>query len=344
MNFTNRTNIASASVLDALRGDDYDLNERPANVFSCTEIIDAPKAKQLQRRHEKEIVVDYADNFWKLDGSAVHYSVEMSNKKTDKERLSEERIFIEVSSTHDLKAHTLGKGEKIADAPWYSADHFYLSVKFDNYEVDGGVVEDYKRTSAWEAVFGIKESRIQQLNIGALGLRLLGFPTAKVRACLFLKDWSRKDAASAQQRNTYYPEIPYKEVDCPLWNDEYTAAYIIERLKLHVAAQAAADDAIPECSPDERWYRGEALAVMKEGNKTATRVFKIDGDRAEQEVLANTCLASLKAEYPKNKYRIDVRPGQDTRCLSYCSCKQFCSYWKNVHSVQNVPIEEVENG
>ena len=342
MDFTNKHKIESASVRDALKGDDYDLQNKPRNVFSCTEIIDAPKEKQLSQRHADEIVVDYSDNFWKLDGSAVHFSIEMANLKSDKERLSEERIYIAFSSlfVSDIslvKAHTLAKGARITDAPWYNEKHFYVSVKFDNYEADGGVVEDYKRTSAWEAVFGIKKSRTEQLNIGAYGMRLIGFATKKLRACLFIKDWSKKERDSAVQRNSYYPPIPYREFNCPLWNDETAFNFILARLKLHVGAQQMKDDEIPECNSEERWYRGEELAVMKQGAKRATRVFKIsNGNRAEQEKLASQCVETLRRDDQKNasKYSIQKRPGRDVRCLDYCKCKEFCHYYNNVHKIK----------
>lgn len=348
MKTTNKYNIKSKSVIDALTRDDYDNKNRPQNVFSCTELIDAPKAQALRRRHDTEIEADVSDSFWTLDGSAVHYALERSNKNKGRERLSEERIYIEVEKSNGTRkwaAYTLAVGQKITEASWYKPAAFYITVRFDNYEYDEETIEDYKRCSVWEAIFGLKKSREQQLNIGAYGLRLLGFPVKKLRACLFLKDCNARERADAKRRDTFYPEIDYKEFEPPVWDDNTIQEYIINRLKVHYQAIEAADDNIPECSPEERWYRGGKVAVMKDGRKSAMRVF------AESErKLADACLESLKKEDAKNagKYRIEERPGNDTRCnpldpnKNYCPARKFCHYWKNVYSVRNVPIEDME--
>lgn len=342
MRINNRYGIKSKSVIDALTRDDYDLSERPENVFSCTEIIDAPKAQLLKRRHQKELESDVSDNFWILDGSAVHYAVEMSNKNKNRERLSEERIFIEVTGNNgDRKwtAHTLAKGQKVQDASWYKpADAFYVSAKFDNYEADGGIVEDYKRCSVWETIYGVKANREQQLNICAFALRLLGFETNGVRVCMFIKDWNRREYADAVRNKRKYPEIPYYEHECALWNDEFVRGFLVSRLKAFIAAVRASDDDIPGCAAEERWYRGESLAVMKEGNKTAKRVFRVNGntqaDKEDAARLARACLIGLRVGDAKGKYSIVTRPGNDERCnneKNYCPARKWCHYWKNVY-------------
>lgn len=340
MNFTNLFGIRSKSVMDALRHNDYDLAEKPRNVFSCTEVIDAPKNKVLQRRYGKQTTVDVSDNFHSLDGSAVHYALEMSNKGSTASRLSEARVFIDVT---DISAHTMPDGEKIAEQPWYSEDHYYVSFKFDNYEEADECIEDYKRTSVWEAKNGLKDSRIQQLNINGYGMRLLGFPVTNLRACMFLKDWSaselRAQETSAHQKgySCEYPPIPYKEFDLIPWSDTDCLSFIMKRVGLHLAAATLTDDHIPVCTPDERWYRGESFAIIKEGNQKATKVVKCDDyeTRDQAEAIVESLLAEYKADCKKPadaaKYKIEIRPGNDGRCNGdkrYCAVNQWCNYWK----------------
>jgi hypothetical protein len=343
MNFTNLYGIKSLSVIDALTHNDYDLQEKPSNVFSCTEICDAPKNKVLQRRYGKIATVDASDNFHSLDGSAVHYALEMSNQK-GAARLSEERIFIDVT---DISAHTMDSSKKIVEQAWYFANHYYVSFKFDNYEEHDECIEDYKRTSVWEAKNGLKDSRIQQLNINGYGMRLLGFPVNKVRACLFLKDWSsaklRSEEQSARSKGVRcnYPPIPYSEFEPAVWSDDECLKFISKRVGLHLAASTLNDDSIPPCTPDERWYRGESLAIIKTGNQKATKVFNCDDfeTREDAEATAQEALRVYKSEAKKPedaaRYTIEVRPGNDGRCngeKKYCSICEWCDYWKTNYS------------
>ena len=245
MKFTNMYGVQSQSIIDALVNDDYDLSSKPGNVFSCTECIDAPKAKVLYRRHEEEITVDISDNFHTMDGSAVHYVIEKSNKKSMAARLFEERIYIDVTT---WEAHTLNEKEKLINAPWYDLTHIYVSFKADNYEEAEECVEDYKRTSVYEAKSGLKDTRVKQLNINGLGFCLLGFPVKKLRACLLLKDWSgaqlksEESTAATKGWECKYPPIPYKEFLAPMWTYEECKAYILERVSLHLEARKLSDE------------------------------------------------------------------------------------------------------
>ncbi len=75
---------------------------------------------------------------------------------------------------------------------------------------------------------------------------------------------------------------------------------------------------MPLCSQEERFNNGDKYAVTKTGNKKALRVF----DDAET---ANNFLTSHKDQ---DKLYIDIREGEDKKCLEYCSVAPFCSYYK----------------
>ena len=74
------------------------------------------------------------------------------------------------------------------------------------------------------------------------------------------------------------------------------------------------DDDLPMCSEEDRWYTGDKFAVMKNGRKTALRVF----DNEEE---ANTYMAENGGDY------IEQRKGEDRKCKDYCLCCHFCKYW-----------------
>jgi hypothetical protein len=341
VNYTNKHGIKSASTIDALSHNDYDLKDKPENVYSCTEIIDAPKKQILARRHKDEIIVDIADRFWTMDGSAIHYAIEMSNKTNGANRLSEERLYLRISGDK-VACFTLNDGEQLRDAAWYDADSIFVSVKFDQYEEITGTLEDNKRTSVWETIYGLKVSRIQQLNIGALALRLIGFSVNLLRAVLFLKDWNRRDYKSDIQRNGdagKYPAIPYYEAEVPPASIEDQIEFMVERANLHNEMGKLEDDQIPECTPEERWYRGEAIAVMKVGVQRAKKVFKV-GDGVSLETakqMAGEYMATLMMGDSKGKYVTEHRPGTNQRCLEYCEVRQFCHFGKTL-----VEAEETE--
>ena len=101
-------------------------------------------------------------------------------------------------------------------------------------------------------------------------------------------------------------------------------SFIKKKVASLEAAESAGDDELEPCSPEERWDRPSTYAVMKEGRKTAVRVFE---DKAEAEKLA--------AENGKG-FSVLERKGKSVRCESYCPCREFCSYWKSLQ-------EEAEN-
>lgn len=335
MKQTNRHGIKSTSIINALTWDDYDMSNRPENVISCTELIDAPKAKILNFRHRESVETDVSDNFWILDGRAIHYAVEMSNMKGGEERLSEERIFIQITCNGDVSSQTLNKGERVVGAKWYNSDDLFVSVKFDNYDSKEMVIEDYKRTQVWEVVFGLKPERMKQLNIGAYALKLLGFNVKLLRSVLLLKSWEKKkyeeDVRKSKQygNDPIYPPIPYAEYEEKPWNDEGVLRFIKARADLHIAARAVSDDQIPPCTEEERWYSGESFAVMKKGNKKATKVFRVENCTPKEAELAAVRYIETQSN---GNFFIEHRPGENKRCEGYCPANIYCNFYKSLHT------------
>lgn len=352
MNYTNRFKIESLSVQRALTADEYDMKHRPSNVFSCTEIIDAPKAKILNKRHDHELTVDISQNFWLLDGSAVHYSLEMANRKY-LDNLSEERIYVRlhktISRNWEFDVFTRNKDEIMDEygifqrdgvtfVDWYNTADLYVSVKFDNYESATGTLEDYKRTPVWEVIYGLKESRMQQLNIGAFAMSQIGFQVKKLRSALFLKSWDEKDYKADQKRAAEfhttgkYPPIPYAEFEETPWSEEKIKKYILDRVTLHNMANVLSDDEIPECDRYERWDKDEAYAVMKIGADRATKVFKVGEYTAEEacDAAEQLCMEKNSTAKKNEVFEVEHRPATSTRCLKYCPARTFCHFGKNL--------------
>ena len=79
--------------------------------------------------------------------------------------------------------------------------------------------------------------------------------------------------------------------------------------------EALSDSELPLCTPEERFNSGDKYAVMKKGRKTAMRVL----DSLED---AEAWKHASGGEY------IDVRKGEDKKCIDYCSVCKFCDYWQ----------------
>mgnify|MGYP003298270898 CR=1 FL=1 len=60
----------------------------------------------------------------------------------------------------------------------------------------------------------------------------------------------------------------------------------------------------------------DKYAVMKNGRKTAIRVF-------DSEAEANEKLSELKGDF------VEHRPAISRKCSDYCSCCEFCNFYKN---------------
>ena len=177
---------------------------------------------------------------------------------------------------------------------------------------------DYKITSAWKKVFSVNlvpDEWSRQLNCYAYLKG--GINTAKV--IVIFRDWSR----SKSFQDADYPQNALMAYDVPLATQEDQKSYIEERVKLHKEAMNLPDDALTICSPEERWQTETTYAVYKNENKTATRV--LSSQPEAEKIASNLRLAS-----PKDKYRIEVRQGQDKRCEQFCSVKQWCPYGKTL--------------
>ena len=187
-------------------------------------------------------------------------------------------------------------------------------------EAQGYVIEDMKFTSVW-AVKDEKPEWTQQLNLYAYLAREHGFDIKQLRIIAVLRDWSKPKAA----REPDYPQVGVVVREVALWSPGAQGYFLTERVRAHQQAEKLTDDDLPMCTPDERWRKRDVWAVKKRGNKRALRLFT-DEAEAESFIADNNNGPVLDIEY---------RPGEDTRCLSYCAVRQFCSYGKNLKASES---------
>ena len=182
-----------------------------------------------------------------------------------------------------------------------------ISGAMDRQEITaaGRIIEDWKVTSVY-AVMNEKIDWEYQLNCYAFLVRLAGHRVCKLMINAVIRDWAKRNNAGKDG----YPEAPIMQIDVPLWSFEEQENFIKQRIALHAAT--VMDDP-PMCTPDERWMKPDQWAVIKVGNKRAFKVFLTEAEA--QELVAQ-----------KSGFTVVHRPGQPTRCMSFCPVKQFCDY------------------
>ena len=253
------------------------------NEYRVTSLLKGTRETILERRHGAEITRDVSDMVWLLFGTAVHGVLERHQETGT--QFKEERIKV----------------------PF---DEYVLSGKFDLYDDETKIVTDYKTASVWK----------RQTLIYCYMLRQIGFDAQGGEIVAFLKDHSKRDAKIKPD----YPKFPVHTVKFTFTDEDFAECEEWLRAKFAEirAAEKLDDDALPVCTPDERFNSGDKFAVMKKGRKTALRV--LDSLAAAEQWKADN-----GGDY------IETRLGEDKKCADYCSACEFCSYYQERKVAQN---------
>lgn len=285
---------AAWSLLDDYAGPRPDPSQR---LISVTSLIAPARIVRLTALHRAELPPDDpGSDTWKLLGTAVHAALEKAADHADPPALLIER-----------REETTIPVDGIS---------WTISGQIDVLESDG-TLWDYKVTSAWSVSDGrqVKGEWAAQLNILKWLLERTGAaPKGLIRSVgvwAILRDWSASQAA----RDDNYPQSQEQAIPLPIWGDDETYQFILERLRAHEAARTA----LPECSAPERWARGGGYAVLRSVKAPrAERIFdrREDAERYRDEILSGKGL-------------IEERHGKSVRCAQYCRVRDFCSQFKN---------------
>ena len=291
MKFTNKFNLPQTFV-NVIHRPTY--SKGKAHI-SATEIINSPRIVQLKKKYWDEIEQDASEMVWSLFGSAVHNILEHGK---DDHHIVEERIHLEF-------------------------DGWHISGAIDLQEVESNgtiTVSDYKVTGAW-AVMNEKDDWHRQLNIYAWMVeKVKKVPVGKLQIIAIIRDWSARDAATKEN----YPQSPVATIDIPLWTFEEREAFIAKRIYEHGAAlfEMETDGDLPDCTSEDMWEKKTSYALKKDGNVRAKSVHET---HEEATAAMEAALASAKKS---EKFSVEVRPGERTRCKSYCQVSQFCKQYQ----------------
>lgn len=294
MRITNKHGLPE-TIVRAVQDDEYDKGD---SVLSVTQLISPPRIVLLQNLNADNLEVDVADRVPALLGTAVHKILEKGSKDLPNYHL-EERLFLEV------------EGWKISGA---------VDMQIDN--GDGTwQINDYKVTGTY-SVQSDKPEWEQQLNCYAyLSYKNHGRRVTSLKIIAILRDWMRKQAEIKPD----YPQAQIVTIDIPVWPIELQEAFLRSRVILHQTAKKAVDSGEPlvYCTDEERWVRGETWALMKEGRKSAVKLYdnQEDATRAAKELGESIGL--------NPGHYVEHRAGSPIRCAgNYCLVAGYCRQWQ----------------
>jgi hypothetical protein len=265
--------------------------------YGVNELIDAPIVRQLKMRHHGEWSEDISDFIWMMVGTGVHSALEDS---ADPNALTEEKltIFREID----------GVVCTIVGVP-------------DYYDEDGHVA-DYKTSKAYYIVFDPegKEAHRYQTHYYRVLLEENDWPVRSQSIDVLLRDHDEWKGKTEDD----YPKIAIQIIPVPQIGMDKIEEHMVERLRLHVAAETTETPELTGCDFDERWEKPTVYAVKKKGGTRAVR-----GGKCDTQIEADTMIDRLVTEEKEKKgkastYEVEVRPGIRTRCERFCVVSHLC--------------------
>lgn len=264
---------------------------------SVTTLARPARITGLEHAHGDEIVEDAADRLWALMGTLLHDVLEKHAEGLE-DTIAEQRLNIEVGG-------------------WTVTGKYDLS----EFILDGETLSDWKFTS----IYSLKDNEVKpewafQINAYTELLKQAGRIVGTAQIVAIGRDWSKRKA----ERERDYPQKAVTVKPVPLWSSEKTLSILAERVRLY---ETALKGEWPECSPEERWARPDTWAIMKRGNKKASKLLYSEAD-------ARSWLKNILGA--NGAYSIQKRDGESIRCASYCPVLKFCKQGQLLTSKQTL--------
>lgn len=273
----------------------------PPNTVSVTTLSQPAQIQGLKKKHEDEITEDASDRMWMLLGTLLHDVLERHAEGLQ-DTIAEQRLELQI-------------------------DDWTITGKYDLTELilEGETLTDWKLTS----IYALKDNDAKpeweaQLNCYIALLKHHGRNVTKAQIVAIGRDWSKMRA----KRESDYPQKAVVTKPVPIWDANKVYQYMKHRLMLYKQAQ---EGIWPECTPEERWERPAKWAIMKKGNKKATKLCDSEKD-------AHGWLEQILGG--KSNYSIQHRPGESIRCQSYCAVSRFCSQFKRMNLTLTDQLQE----
>ena len=254
--------------------------------YSATTLLKDSCCTILTDRHFDEIEVDVADCVWQIWGTAVHKIFEDSGI----DGLKEEKFEVSVSNSK-------------------------VTGRVDLFDETNGILYDWKTASTYKITFNDFSDWKKQGLIYAWLMKQNGIEVKKCRFIALLKDHSKSNA----RKDASYPQMPVYNYEFDVTESDLAEieTFIKTRIEELESESKLADWELKPCSEEGRWYQKGKVAVMKQGRKTAIKLF----DTKEE---AEKNMSALGGTY------LEERKGCNRRCEDYCTCNKFCPFYQSL--------------
>ena len=284
MKITNKHNLPE-TLVSAIKNDPY----YSVSDISTTRLIAPYQVVALQKRYAKKLSDDVSDLIYPLIGNNTHGMLE--------------RIDVDGFIVREWRFYATILG-------------WLLSGKIDLWE--NGTLFDWKVTSMWGYIYGLKPEHEAQMNVNAYLIRNSPYadflPIRKMQIVNIFRDWSKTKAGFTKD----YPKSQVGVQDVPIWSDEVARTLILVRVMGHQKCQEVPDNELPPCDPEERWEKPTVYKVRSKKRKTSHR--NLDSREAAEKWMAD----KGKGEY------VEEVLGESTRCEHYCSVREFCVQYEDM--------------
>ena len=242
--------------------------------------------------------------------------VQLKNKHWDElEQDASEMVWaLFGSAVHGVLEHGKDPHHIVEERLFIEHMGWKMSGAIDLQEVNdqGIAIRDYKVTGAW-SVQNEKQDWHNQLNVYAWMVeKVKKVPVTDLAIIAIVRDWSSHEAQTKES----YPQAPVVTIPIPLWSFEEREKFVSDRLTLHSAAQFCKEvgEDMTHCTPEEMWEKPSVWAVKKIGG---VRAKSLHSSKEEAELA-----------YPAG-HVVEHRPGERTRCKSWCQVSQFCTQYQS---------------
>ena len=306
--------------------------------YSATTLNKGVKEIVLTDRHFDELEVDAADSVWAVWGTAVHtlfqaqdegflvgllrsFIAECKNDPIigdDGELEKDERPLL-IRLAELLEARIKAKFSKdtfVEERFEVPLSKSKITGQVDSYDMASATIYDWKTASVWKVVKAdFADWKAQGMTYAWL-MAQKGLPVKKCRFVALLKDHSKTKAAT----DASYPQSPVfvYEFDVTEEGLKETGDRLEKKVIELETASLLEDKDIPPCSESERWAEPPVWAVMKNGRKSAVKLFDSEAD------------ADAFAGEMGNSHYVEHRPAVSRKCADYCPCKDFCNFYKAI--------------
>lgn len=191
-----------------------------------------------------------------------------------------------------------------------------VTGRVDLYDLQNETIYDWKTASIWKVQFQDFSDWDKQGLIYAWLMKQNGLNVKEIKFVALLKDHSKSKARQSAE----YPQKPVV-VHTVKVTDEALAeieSFIKNKVQEIEKAEAMPDPELKPCTNEERWATEDKWAIMKAGRKTALKVCN-----SEEE--AKSLMDQMGGT------SIEFRAGESKKCADYCSCKDFCPFYKSLN-------------